>query len=360
MPLALTAGAITSTNATVAVAGLAPDGTLDVQYSLRKDFQLGVSPLVLGVPRAGFTIPGLNPGTMHYIRARPRRASGALEAWSNTLGVRMLDGAARATGASRVMIEPAVLVVPEAVLSWADVGNTLAGFPLENLGFDGPVAWQSKNAASDLHVFVAELGGAEIDTIALLGSNASINATVTVKGGSTVAGADFTYGPVDFRASANLPGRPGYHALVRLPSVQKHRYWRVEIISDNFQDQFLLQHAVFGKNRVSKNHTLDKTESGIDLGTLDRTRGGNPVRTIGARMRRVDFDISVMSEAQFETNYADLDWRVGQTDPVLCVPNSKANAFLHDRILYGAIRGGKSVNVASPYYTRGFTIESII
>jgi len=356
----LSPGAVTASSAAVLAANLAADGTLDVQYSIRADFHICVAPLVTGVARAGFTIPGLNAGTTYYIRARSRRASGAVEDWSNVLAARTTAGPARVVAPASIMIEPAMLVVPAPVLSWADNGNTLAGYPLENLGFDGPVAWTSKNAASDVHIFIAELGGAPIDTIALLASNAAADATVTVKAGSTVAGDDYTFGPATFRASANLPGRPGYHALLRLGAVLQHRYWRVEITSDNFSDQFHLEHAVFGQNRVTKNHSVDKTESGIDLGTLERTRGGNPVRTIGARLRRVDFDLSVLTEADYEVNYADLDWRVGATEPVLCVPNMKANAFLHDRILYGALRGGKTNNPASPRYSRGFTIESIV
>jgi hypothetical protein len=252
-------------------------------------------------------------------------------------------------------------VVPEKVVSWSDGGNGLAGNPVTNLGYDGPVSFVSKQAAANVHTIIAEIGGAPIDTIALLNSNATHDATVTVKAGSTAAAADYTaMTAVAFRASAALPGRPGYHALLRLPAPQKYRYWRIEITTPNFGRHFEIQHAVFGLNRSTKNHSVDLTETGVDLGTLDRTRGGNPVRTIGARLRRVDFDISVMTEAQFETAYRDLDWLVGQTDPVLVVPNSRANAFLHDRILYGALRGGRSANVASPRWTRTFTVESII
>jgi hypothetical protein len=357
---ALSLTSTTQVSAVIGVANVAADGTLDVQYSLRPDFRLGVSPLVLGVARADFTLTGLNRGTTHYVRARSRRASGAIEDWSNVLGVRTAAGAARVTAPAAVMISPAIIVVPAPILNFQNVSTTVAGYPVENLAYDGPVAWVSKPAASDLHAFTVDLGGEDIDTIALLSSNAHPDATVTIKAGPTAAVAAYTLGPVNFRASAELPGRPGYHALIRLPAVRSDRYWRVEVTSINFSRQFHLEHAVFGKNRVTKNHSVEKAEASADLGTLERTRAGNPIRTLGARMRRVDFDISMLTEAQFEQNYADLDWRVGQTEPVLCVPNSKDNAFLHDRILYGAIRGGRTVNPASPYYTRGFTIESLI
>lgn len=357
MPV-LAPGAATATTANVTLTAPPADGTLDVQYSARADFMLGVSPLVKGVAVGNFTLSGLNSGSTYYVRARARRASGAVEDWSNVIAVRTSDGPARVVSPAAVMIEPAMLVVPAPVLSWQDGGAGVAGYPVENLGHDGPTAWVSKGAAP--HTFIAELGATPVDTIALLMSNAAPDATVTIKAGATAAGAAYSSGALTFRASAALPQRPGFHALIRLPAPQTHRYWRVEISSANFADQFHLEHAVFGLNRVTKNHSVDKAETPIDLGGLNRTRAGNPVRTLGARMRRVDFDLSVMTEAQFETNYADLWHLVGSTEPVLCVPNTKANAFLHDRILYGPITGGKIVNVASPVYTRGFTIESIL
>lgn len=354
-------GATTAYTASVVVSNLAADGTLDVQYAARPDFRFCVAPLVKGVARGNFTVGGLQSGSNWYVRARSRRNSGAVEDWSNILAVRTAAGPARDLTPAAVMIEPAILVVPTPVLSWTDINaSTVAGYPLQNLGFDGPVAWTSKNASSDVHVFAAELGPTPIDTIALLSSNANQNASVNIRAGSTTAGNDYAYGPVTFHASPALPARPGYHALIRLPAPQTHRYWRVEITSANFERQFHLEHAVFGLNRSTKNHSVDKVEAGVDLGSLERDRAGNPIRLLGAKLRRVDFDISVMTEAQYEANYADLDWRVGQTQPVLCVPNSKSGAFLHDRILYGAIRGGRVVNPASPRYTRGFTIESII
>src|SRR3546814_14079108 len=95
----------------------------------------------------------------------------------------------------------------------------------------------------------------------------------------------------------------------------------------------------------------DKNEVGVDLGSLERLRSGNPNRIRGYRMRRVDFDLAALTEAQYETQYGDLHWRVGGTDPVLIVPNSKSGAFLQDRILYGAITAGRPVNSYSPYST---------
>src|SRR3546814_13124889 len=68
-----------------------------------------------------------------------------------------------------------------------------------------------------------------IDTIALLQSNIPEDATVLIRVGTTSATADANYGPYPFRASATVPGRPGYHGLFRLPAAVSKEYWRVDI-----------------------------------------------------------------------------------------------------------------------------------
>src|SRR3546814_17730774 len=92
-----------------------------------------------------------------------------------------------------------------------------------------------------------------IDTIALLQSNIPGDATVLIRVGTTSATADANYGPYPFRASANVPGRPGYHGLFRLPAAVSKEYWRVDITATLPGNLLQLEHAVFGKNRVTKN-----------------------------------------------------------------------------------------------------------
>ena len=140
----------------------------------------------------------------------------------------------------------------------------------------------------------------------------------------------------------------------------KQPYWRIEITANSLFGRILhIEHAVFGWNRATKNHSVDKSETPYDNGTLQRLRSGVPDRTRGLRGRRADFDISMISEQQDQLIYQDLAYEVGTTDPVLVIPNSKAGAFLHDRILFGTINM-KIANPVSPRYTRSFSIESIL
>ncbi len=350
----------TSTTFDITLTGLAADGTLEFQAAVRPDFKNCVCPII-GRPNsspASFT--GMNQDTAYYVRARSRRASGVAEDWSNTVGIRTALDTAPSLTTPAVLITPAMLVVPEPIIEWTG-DNDIAGYPCSNLGFDAPVAWHSSPAGGTVASFLVRMAPKPVDTIALLMSNIPENSTVVVKAGTTTATTNFTSSTFAFRASANLANRPGYHALIQLPAAQTYQYWRVTItFASGITGYTHIEHAIFGLNRSSKNHSVDKTESVLDLGSYERGRSGIPQRTLGLRGKRVDFEISVMSQLQFETLYSDLPRLVGATMPVLVVPNTKTGAFLHDRILYGVLTGGKAANPASPIYSRSFTIDSIL
>jgi hypothetical protein len=119
-----------------------------------------------------------------------------------------------------------------------------------------------------------------------------------------------------------------------------------------------VEHIAVGLNRKSKNHALEKTETPLNLGSKERTRSGNPDRVQGLKMRRVEFDLAWLTETQSETLYHEIgSWL---DEPVFVVPNSKAGAFLHDRMLYGDLKTIRTVQPSSLHYTRTFGVESLI
>lgn len=364
MVMGITLGGVSATEISLTVAsGMPSAGTIEVQYSQDPDFAFSVSPLITDIGRSSpIYLPGMNQSATYYLRARGRNGS-AVEEWSNVLGVRTSLSAAPNTSSGSVVIQPAMVVVPNPVLQWIGLSE-VAGFPAYNLGYDAPVAFKSK-INSGPHVIEAIMGPDPVDTVALLMSNLPEASSVVIKAGATqanVRGASPTYqsASLPFRASANLPGRPGYHGVFSLGTRILQPYWRIEITCPTLPNYTMhLEHAIFGWNRVTKNHSVDRSEQVTDLGRLERKRSGVPDRTRGLRSRSASFDISMLTEAQDWSNYADLGYKVGATDPVLVVPNSKAGAFFHDRILYGAIQM-KMSNPASPRYTRSFTIASIL
>jgi len=364
MALGMTLSAVTATSATFAFTGVAADGTIEVQIGPRPDFELSIAPIYKTGLGPNITMSGLNQRSTLFARARMRRASQAIEGgWTDVIGLRTLDDTAQIITPASVMIEPAMLIVPERLLGFTPSG-AVAGFPIENLGRDSPVAYRSAVAGGTFS-FNVRTAGAPIDTVALLNTNIPEAATILVRGANTEAaltsGPQFTTVAAPFRASLNLPQRNGYHSLVRLGSLQAYPWWRIIIanaLTPGSPPMMHAEHLILGRNRMSKNHSLDKKETPAPLGTLERRRSGAPDRIEGLVMRKVDFDLSNLTEAQYETAYADLIYR--ESLPVFCIPNSKGGAFLHDRMLYGDLSGGGVTNPYSPRYTRSFSISSLI
>jgi hypothetical protein len=366
MTIALSVGAVTATSAVLNIGTPGAEGTIDVQLSTRADFSWCVCPIYSFPLGSTVTLEQINQATSYYARARTRPSVGDEEAWSNIAGFRTPLVADRATAPQAIMIDPVMLVVPEPILSWLPDREN-AGYPARNLARDAPAAWECVmyevtpgNFAVGLEFSTA---GAPVDTLALLNTNLPEGAGIDVRAGADQdnvrsGSPTFVYGLVSFRASANLPGRNGYHGLIRFPGPVAQPYWRIGIYGITPSHLLHVEHLVIGLNRKSRNHALDKRESGSNLGSLERTRSGNPDRQDGARMREVEFDIAFMTEAQYETVYADLIYR--QNEPVLVVPNTRQGGFLHDRILYGDLTGGQTSQPTSPHYTRGFKINSLI
>lgn len=355
--------AVTATSASITVANLAADGTLEAQVSYDRDFQFCVCPIYTGFARATpLGLIGLNQDARYYARVRSRRASGAAEDWSNVLAFKTPVAAGRNLAVPAILIDPAIIMKPEAITGWTG-SNTVAGYPEKNVSRDAPVAWRSISAAGTFNLFL-EHSGAPIDTIAILNTNLPEATTVTVRGAATVAGIGagaVLANAVAFRASANMPGRPGYHALIRLAAPVEYPVIGIYIATAAHgtpADMVHIEHVLIGLNRQSKNISLDTSESPINLGSLERTRTGNPDRVRGLKMRRVEFDISFLTETQSETLYWDvMTWL---DEPVLVVPNSKAGPYLHDRILYGDLKGHRKVKPSSLHDTRTFIVESLI
>lgn len=359
MTIALTLGATTATTQSFTFTTMGASGTVDLQISPRRDFQFCVCP-IYSVPRATpYVANGLNQDATYFARARTVLADGTTEDWSNIVAFRTPVAAARVTAPAAVMIDLACIAKPEEVVGWTP-GNEQAGFPALNVSRDSPVAWHSINAGG-AHAITLEHSGAPIDVIAVLNTNLPEATTVTIRVGATAAAAAAAAATVNaaaFRASANLPGRNGYHGFVRLAAPVAAKFIRIELNGVTPAGLLHLEHIILGLDRRSKNHALDKSESPLHKGSIERTRSGVADRRRGLQMRKVEFDIGMMTEAQYETLYADLIYQ--QDEAIFVIPNSKVGGFLHDRMLFGDLSGGRVVNPTSPRYTRTFVVDSLI
>lgn len=363
MTVTLTPGATTATTAVINLAGYGPDGTVDLQLSNRSDFSFCVCP-VLSVPRAASaTLVGLNQDATLFARARTRAASGAVERWGPTIGFRTAASGTRSTAPAPIMVEPATLMFPVPIVS-ANSVNTIAGFPADNLGIPAPVAWRasgSDGSGQQLVRVQITTAGEPVDTLALLNTNMPEAGYVTIEAGDSFSALTFVVGNTPFRASPNLPGRPGYHGLFRFAS-RANRCWQITLAVPAGAGPpggiFHVEHLVLGRNLASRNANGDKAETPIGLTTTERTRTGILDRVPGLPMRRAEFDLTNLTEQDFELLYGQL-WR-RQGDTAFCIPNSKANAFLHDRMLLGTFGAGKISGVQGVRFTRSMQIDSII
>lgn len=363
MTITITPGATTPTTAVLNFAGYGADGTIDLQIASRADFSFCVAPVV-SIPRgAAYTLTGLNQEATLYARARTRSAAGNPERWGATAGFRTTLANARVTAPQNVMVEPAMLVFPVPILSFYSF-QAVAGFPAENVAISAPVAYRGmSNGQGPVQGVEIDMvtAGDPIDTLAVLNTNLPESGYVVLQCGPSFNALTTVLASVPFRASANVPGRPGYHGVFRFGQTTA-TCWRLTFFTPTADappgNIFHVEHVVLGRNLASRNANGDKTETPVGLTTTERTRTGILDRVPGIPIRRTEFDLSNLTEREFETLYGQL-WR-RQGDTVFCLPNSKENAFRHDRMLLGEFGAGRIAGVQGIRFTRGMSIDSII
>lgn len=149
--------------------------------------------------------------------------------------------------------------------------TSFAGYAPSNLLIDAPVAWRSSHASA--HVLTLRMAPEPIDTIALLQSNIPEDATVLVEAGTTTAYSGYSSGALTFRASPNVPGRPGqHHGLLRLPAAQSFEYWRMRSPPPARPTRCTSSTSSWGSTARPKTCRRTKSETGVDLGSLERLR----------------------------------------------------------------------------------------
>jgi hypothetical protein len=363
MTVDLSFQARTETALTLGLTAAAGTGSIEIQYGSRDDFQFCIAPIIgIGAPAASFQLAALNRAQTYWIRGREvngdvRGDWNAAKAFTTAPGVPNLPDYA-------IQIAPAWLVVPRKPSRWYGA-YTVAGYSVENLGRPSPAAaWRSVFTDNQI-LFYVETDGGGIDTVALLDTNLPEGAQMRLIAGPTLASMTggsapaFTSEFKNFRASENVPGRRGYHGIIRLAAPIEHRFVGVQIIGAMPPAGLVhVTHAVFGRARVLKNYG-DMTDQPFDMSTSERMRDGSPDAVAGFRGRKVDFEIAAMTEAQHEAAFADVAQRVGTSEPVLILPNSKAGAYLHDRLLFGNLTANRQTN-SNARFTRALSIDSII
>ncbi len=365
MTVALTLNARTQISLVLNTAGIAGGAaSLDVQYGTTPNLEFCIAPLINVATGATITLPGLNRRQTYYVRARSV-VGGVPEAWGAINGFTTQAGAEPAAPTG-VLIQPALLMVPIA-LNQIVSPNVIAGYPAANLVVNSPAAALRCSGTANKFWFWVETSNQAIDTIVVLDTNFSEAATVRIFAGDNVAMVDGTGTPpsystsaTQFRASASLPGRRGYHTILRLPASIEYRYIMVEVTEPNGLPGNLahITHAAFGVGRIARNYS-DMTDSGMDLSTTERMRDGTLDLVNGFRGRKIDLEVSAMLETQYETTFGDLSQAAGNSTPVFLLSNTRSSPYLHDRMAFGLLTAGRQTN-SNMRFTRNFSMESII
>jgi hypothetical protein len=300
-----------------------------------------------------FTITGLPSGTPWYVRI----SSLASSTTSNTLLL--------ATGPVMpnlyypgFSIDQATLIVPEDIVGLDASTPSIAGYPFANLLDEGPATTARTDAQSFSLNFTT--AGVAVDTFALLGTLFNDEATWSIQAYSDPARTTgqilIQTGDMPFRCSKTIGRRPYYHGMYRFASPMPYRFWRIDIVHTG--KQAIMRNLVAGLSRRSVNPSRGWGQATNDQGTSSRTRFGDLDTVTGWRGRTVDFEMSWLSEAEYQTKWSDLPVRVGKTKSVLAFPNSKRNVHLNDRLAWGPITEWRGENVQSSRFTQSVAIDS--
>ena len=361
MTVELSQAAIADTTMTLNMTYAGGAGSIDIQYATRRDFQFCIAPVISAAAAAQVALSGLNKAQTYWIRGREVSSGGDRSDWSQ-------PRAFTTTGAGsfplyQIQVQAAQFVLPARPSRWYAGSAPIAGYPVENMGRPTPAAAHRFGYANGTAYFFVETDGSPIDTIALLETNLPEGARMRVIGadtaGAVVSGGSYASASQSFRVSAGIAGRRGYHGIIRLPAPITARFLLIEISGENATGGIIhITHAVFGRARIANNYS-DMTDDSFDLGTFSRMRDGTPDAVAGFRGRKVNFELPLMLESKHEALFADVAQRVGMTDPIFIIPNSKDGAYLHDRLLFGNLTTNRGTN-SNARFTRSFAIESII
>lgn len=349
----LTFTARTTKAITITLAAGGGETVFELEANRFDDFASDESLLKTGLAAGAFVFDGLPSGTKFYFRARATNVAGA---WSSTLMVATTD--ATPPGYTGYFIEPALLVVPEA-MDQLTCAQAEAGSLPSNLTNDDPLSVLRATGAAIAIEF--HTPGTFVDTFALLGTLANDDATWRIRGANTQAAltaAPLTdTGVVAFNTVAGLNGRRHYHAFRRLSTTFNYFWWRIDIAQ--VAPTFFARQLVFGKARQSVNYSRGHGVQPYDLGQFQRSQYGAPARVEGWRGREVDFQLNWLSEAEYQAKWSDLDAMVGNTCPVLALPNPKANLYLNDRIAYGIVSQQRGENIRDAKWSKELQIQSL-
>lgn len=347
---------VTSTSFIVEVDADSGETLFDVEINRAEDFASDDSFIQSNVGFGDRTFAGLPSDTVWSIRAR--KTNGGIGLWTPVIKRATLPAPANAPNLG-LTVDKALLVRPEQ-LSQILAPSALLGAPAKNLLRDDPMSAMRVNGSGTFAIQF-ETAGRPMDAIALLGTLAGIDATWRIRAAASQAALasapTYDTGYIRFHASPNLGARELYHGLHLMAAPRTDTWWEISIT--HAAPAFVARNLVVGLQRKSVNASRGSGQTAYDLGSMSRTSYGTPQRVEGWKGRRVDFELSWLSETEYQTKWSDLEMTLGLTRPVMVLPNSRANQYLHDRIGFGCISSTRSEVMRGDKSLRQITVDSL-
>lgn len=244
-------------------------------------------------------------------------------------------------------------------------GNEVAGFAASNLGRHKALGltWKS-SGNTNLWVRGQFAASRAIDFMSLISANALPGTLIRLRLGTSQAEVDGGSAPYDSTAlafiSPAITRDDGlYHSHLEIGSVQNATWWRIDITGHT--GDFQAAHLVLGNSiEPSRFYNLDFQYGARDLGGLDFSRWGVFDESPGAVLRRLEFTLAWVSEAEFEASFRAM-METPRQIVYLCF-DPEANTYRQARTYMGALekppfaRGNKKPLT----FTQDFVLNSMI
>jgi hypothetical protein len=258
-------------------------------------------------------------------------------------------------------------VVPLA-LGTITTGNELATTnPAIHLGkfrYIG-ATWKSSDATN---VWIrGDFGTAKaINFISMIAANALPGTQWRIRLGTSQAAVDgasasYDSGVINFIDPAITRADGLYHSHLELPSTQTRRWWRIDI--SGHTGAFEASKLIMGE-KVQPTRFYDKDyEFGIqDTGQLDINRNGIIHEIPGKILRTLQFNLSWMTQAEYETKFRPLEEAMGTRGMMFWCFDPEANAYRQAKSYFGVFKVAPFATggVKPGNYAQEFQILSVI
>lgn len=245
-------------------------------------------------------------------------------------------------------------------------GNSPTETPVGELLTDQPGdVWQSDDL-DDLYL-VMDLGSAQdVNTVALLFTNATSSATWRIRAADSEAnltsapGYDSTAVPL-WTSTGIDDNRP--HAFIYFPTPKSYRWWRIDIAdASNPAGKFQAGRLILSKALApARNVSYGWGRGLVHSGGAERTRDGALYARTGAVYPTTRFRLNFLSQAEAEGSlYGQLARAIG-SEPVLFAQDPETADYRMTRLAYGLLYLDSDLALAAfNAYSLSLRIEGMI